>query len=118
MKTKQLFVVLAASSMLFGCKVAENAGAVQTGPIAITADQDGFKPRSITVKKGSETKLIFTRTTDETCATAVVFPELNIKKDLPKGQPVEIVIPTDKERTLTFQCGMGMFKSSVVITSK
>jgi len=118
MQTKISFVVLTALSVLVGCKVADHAGGTQTSPIAITADQEGFKPSSITVKKGSELRLVFTRTTDETCATAVVFPELNIKKDLPKGQPVEIVIPTDQERTLTFQCGMGMFKSKVVIASK
>ena len=40
---------------------------------------------------------------------------LNIKKALPKGTPVSITIPTDKEQTLTFQCGMGMYKSSVVV---
>ena len=44
---------------------------------------------------------------DETCATEVVFPELNVKKELPKGTPVTIEIPTDKDRRLTFQAGWG-----------
>ncbi|MBS2012546.1 MAG: hypothetical protein JST00_06655 [Deltaproteobacteria bacterium] len=28
---------------------------------------------------------------------------------------VAISVPTDEEQTLTFQCGMGMYKSSVVV---
>ncbi|MCL2723816.1 MAG: cupredoxin domain-containing protein [Polyangiaceae bacterium] len=118
MRTRVALAAVTALAVLLGCKTAEDAGSAKSAPIAITADQEGFKPSSITVKKGSEARLVFTRTTDDTCATAVVFPELNIRKDLPKGQPVEIVIPTDKERTLTFQCGMGMFKSTVVVSSK
>ena len=47
----------------------------------------------------------------------MVFPQLDIKKALPKGQAVSINVPTDKEQTLTFQCGMGMYKSSVVVAN-
>ena len=85
------------------------------GAIPITVDGDGFKPSAVKFKKGAPATLIFTRTSDDTCATEVVFPQLNLKKDLPKGTPVTIAIPTDKEQTLTFQCGMGMYKSSVVV---
>ena len=83
--------------------------------VAITVDGDGFKPSSVKVKKGLPATLIFTRTTDDTCATEVVFPQLDIKKELPKNTPVSITVPTDKEQSLTFQCGMGMYKSSVVV---
>ena len=44
-------------------------------------------------------------------------PETGITtlKDLPKNTPVKIDVPTDKEQKLTFQCGMAMYKSSVVV---
>ena len=90
-------------------------GPAQTGAVAITVDGDGFKPSSVTFKKGTPGTLIFTRTVDDTCATEVVFPQLDIKKELPKNTPVSISVPTDKEQKLTFQCGMGMYKSSVVV---
>ena len=105
------------AALAAGCK--ENAsshGGSGTGAVSVTADDKGFTPSSVTFKKGAPASLVFTRTTDDTCATEVVFPELNVKKELPKGKPVTIEVPTDKEQRLTFQCGMGMYKSSVVIS--
>jgi plastocyanin domain-containing protein len=84
-------------------------------PIAIRADENGFTPTSVAVKKGSPASLIFTRTSDETCAKEVVFPEIKLKKDLPLNAPVTVDVPSGDARTLTFQCGMGMFKGKVVI---
>jgi len=97
--------------------IAPAAAPASGGTTAITVDNDGFKPSSVKLKKGAPATLVFTRTTDETCATEVVFPQLDIKKALPRGQPVAITVPTDKEQTLTFQCGMGMYKSSVVVAN-
>jgi hypothetical protein len=81
----------------------------------IIVDEKGFHPSSVTFPKGKPARLLFTRKTDETCAKKVVFPELNITRDLPLHANVAIDIPTDTARTLTFQCGMWMYKSSVVI---
>jgi plastocyanin domain-containing protein len=82
---------------------------------AIRADDKGFTPSSVTVKKGAPAVLVFTRTSDATCAKDVVFPELNIKKPLPMNQPVEVEVPTGDARMLAFTCGMGMYASSVVV---
>ena len=83
--------------------------------VAVTVDGKGFTPSSASFKKGEHAQLVFTRTSDETCAKEVVFPELNVKKPLPLNQAVAIDVPTADARTLTFQCGMGMFKSKVTI---
>jgi hypothetical protein len=85
------------------------------GTIAVTVGDEGFMPSRIALKRGEKSTLRFTRTSDKTCATEVVFPELGIKKSLPLNQPVDIDVPVDRARTLTFQCGMGMFKSQVVV---
>jgi plastocyanin domain-containing protein len=91
------------------------AAATTPAVVAITVGADGFQPSTVTAAKGQKLTLRFTRTTDSTCAKAVSFPDLGIKKDLPLNQPVSIDIPTAEARKLTFQCGMGMYKSSVVV---
>lgn len=113
----RLLIASAASAALFLACKGDPPMPAGTGEIPVRADDKGFTPSSVKVPKGSTAALVFTRTSDDTCATEVVFPELNIKKELPKGTSVRIDIPTDKEQRLTFQCGMGMYKSAVVVAA-
>jgi len=83
--------------------------------IPVTADERGFTPAAIETRAGSKLTLRFTRTTDNTCADKVVFPEAGISKDLPLKQAVDVEVPTTSAKTLGFQCGMGMFKSAVIV---
>lgn len=107
-------VLVSLIALLSACE--KKGGApLPAGGVAITADDHGFTPSSVTFKKGAPAALVFTRTTDDTCAKEVVITELKVNKELPKNQPVTIEIPTDKEQKLTFQCGMGMYKSSIVV---
>jgi plastocyanin domain-containing protein len=100
----------------FACSKSEAAPVEGvSGPIPVTVDAKGFTPSSVAVNARAPASLVFTRTSDATCAKQVVFPELHLTKDLPLNTAVAIDLPTDTARTLTFQCGMGMFKSSVVV---
>jgi plastocyanin domain-containing protein len=81
----------------------------------VIVDDKGFTPSRVEVQKGKPASLVFVRTTDDTCAKEVVFPDLKLEKDLPLRTAVAIDIPTGEARTLTFQCGMAMYKSAVVI---
>jgi plastocyanin domain-containing protein len=110
-------LVAAASLWAPACK----KSAARTAPLAdVTAGEHGFTPPSIELPTGglgSRRAVTFVRTTDKTCATEVVFPDLKIDQKLPLDQVVTIYVPTDAPRTLTFQCGMGMYKGAVVVTA-
>jgi plastocyanin domain-containing protein len=109
--------MLLALVALGGCKKAE-----AIPPVAdITATDHGFSPTSLKLPgggPGSRATVTFVRTTDRTCATEVVFPSLNIDKQLPLNEVVSVDLPTDAPKTLTFQCGMAMYKGAVVVTAK
>ena len=59
--------------------------------------------------------LVFTRTTDDTCADAVVIKDLKLEKKLPLKTEVAIQIPAGEAKTYEFACGMGMYKSKIVV---
>jgi len=85
------------------------------GAVAITADEKGFTPSEVRATAGAPLSLVFTRTSDNTCAREVVFPELKVRRPLPLNQAVAVALPTEVSRTYRFQCGMAMWEGSVVI---
>lgn len=111
------FALCVSGLLTLGCKKPQtSAPYVATGgDVNITADDNGFTPSKVEIPKGKATRLVFKRTSDGTCATDVVFPELSVKKPLPLNQPVVVEVPVGEARTYAFHCGMGMFKSSVVV---
>lgn len=90
-------------------------GGAPTAAPRVVADAGGFTPRVLALPRGGPGDVVFRRTTDDTCATAVVFPALGIERELPLGQDVTVTVPTTAARTWAFQCGMGMYRSRVVV---
>jgi plastocyanin domain-containing protein len=73
---------------------------------------DGFRPPHLALN-GVRT-IVFRRTTDATCAKTVVFPKLGIEKPLPLNTDVPVELPPSVHGEIGFQCGMGMYKGTVV----
>jgi hypothetical protein len=88
---------------------------IASGMVAVQVNDRGFFPPSVPIAAGQAAELEFTRTTDETCAASVVFPELGITKELPLNRPVRVPVPPNQTRTLAFQCGVGDHRSAVII---
>jgi plastocyanin domain-containing protein len=85
------------------------------GRVRVEVGREGFQPAALEVQSGQPLTIEFLRVTDETCATKVVFPAEGIVRDLPLGVPVLVAPATDRARRLEFQCGMGMWRGSLVV---
>ncbi len=85
--------------------------AIQAADVAVS--DKGFEPSRLTLRAGIPARVTFTRTTDATCATAVVFPSLKITRDLPLNQRIAIEF-TPEMGEIAFACGMNMFRGSVI----
>ena len=84
--------------------------------VRITVSKKGFNPSSISTEQGSPLTLIFRRPKNEGCGNKVVFPSLNITRDLPVGKNVTIKFTPSETGNISFTCGMGMYKGSIVVS--
>ena len=80
----------------------------------VAVDATGYHPSELKAKGGTPVRVEFTRTTDEGCGQQLVFPTLDIKKDLPLNEPVAVDVTMPASGTLAFTCGMDMFKGALV----
>jgi hypothetical protein len=88
---------------------------IPEGAVKIVVSKDGFTPEEITFKKGQPLKLAFYRIDAENCGDQIVFKDLNIRKNLNVGEVMTIDIPTEQEKTITFTCGMNMYKGQIIV---
>jgi len=83
--------------------------------VRVTVTDASFSPERIALRAGVPARITFVRTSDTTCATAVVFPSLNIRRELPLDQPATIEFTPDKAGEIAFACGMNMLHGTVVV---
>src|SRR6185436_17130228 len=84
----------------------------QTARVNIT--QMGYEPASIKLKRGVPARITFFRTTDDTCATEVVFPDYGIRRQLPLNAAVSISL-TPRAGEFAFTCGMNMHRGKMIV---
>ena len=104
-------VLLGAAS---GCKAKPKPADVKD-VVAITVDEKGFNPSSIPARRGRPITLVFTRTSDQTCATEILFPDEKIRKDLPMNTPVPVTFIPSRAGDLHFACAMNMVKGALQV---
>lgn len=119
-----LRTVLAAALVLSACGEAPEPapaearmeGGIQTA--AITVGADGYTPTSVALRAGVPARLVFTRTTDDTCGTDVHAPALGVARTpLPLGRPVAVAFTPGEAGRFTFACGMDMLEGTIVVRS-
>jgi plastocyanin domain-containing protein len=75
----------------------------------------GYTPAEITAPASADVRLVFTRTSDEGCGQQLVFPDLDLHRDLPLNQPVWVDVTTPASGRIAFTCGMAMYQGAVVV---
>ena len=82
--------------------------------VKVTVNRQGFSPSTINVEKGSPLTLVFYRATREGCGTEVMFPSLNIRRNLPLKRNVTVKFTPKETGEISFSCGMNMMKGKIV----
>jgi cobalt-zinc-cadmium efflux system membrane fusion protein len=83
--------------------------------VTVKVTDKGFQPDRIELKRGIPARLTFVREIEETCATSVMIPEFNIKRDLPLREPVLLEFTPAKAGVFDFTCGMKMLSGKIVV---
>lgn len=106
------------SIFVVGVLVACASAAVAQGDarrIPIRVDERGYHPGTVRVRPGETVTLVFTRTSDRGCGGTLVVPSQHLRRELPLNQPVEVTLAIRDRESLSFTCGMGMYRGSVVV---
>ncbi len=118
MKKMKLFLALAALVVGVGGAFTVKTSVVEahTRTVKIRVDKNGFSPSSIEAEAGHKLNLVFNRADKNNCGSVVVFPKLKVRKTLPVGKDVIVSFTPTKAGQVTFTCGMGMMKGSIVVS--
>ncbi len=110
-------------SAVLSLLLAAPAFAVEPAPTApgkqveIKVTEAGFEPREVKLRAGEPVTLVFLRTTEKTCITAVDIPAEKVKAfKLPLNKAVAITITPLKAGVEAFHCSaMGMGDGKLVV---
>jgi plastocyanin domain-containing protein len=112
-KSRAVFLSLAALVVIAGCAASPSGRSAGT-VVRVEITDEGFRPRETFVPAGEPVTVEFTRLTDQTCATEVVFASLGVRRELPLHQTVRVPIRASAGDTLHFACGMDMYRGTLV----
>lgn len=91
----------------------QNASKAQS--VKVELGENGYQPRSFTLKKGVPARVTFVRRIEETCGKEIAIPAYNIRRDLPLNKPVTVEFTPTKAGEFNFTCGMGMLRGTVIV---
>jgi plastocyanin domain-containing protein len=118
-KKLKLWLVLAALVIGGGVVIFKsNVVEAHTRTVRIKVDKNGFSPSSIEVEAGHKLNLIFNRADNDNCGRTVVFRRPNLRKALPLGKDVLVTLTPRAVGRITFTCGMGMYKGSILVSEE
>ncbi len=90
------------------------AGSAPPTSLSVTVDAAGYHPSSLSAPAGGPVRLTITRTSDEGCGQQIVFPSLQLRRDLPLNRAVVVDFTMPASGSVAFACGMDMLRGTVV----
>lgn len=108
--------VLPVNPSLATASKSDTANSVPADAIKVNVTAKGFQPARVEVKQNQKVKLAFYRADAQNCASEIAFPSLGIRRPLPPGQTTVIEITPKDSGALTFVCGMGMLRGTLVVS--
>ena len=111
---KNLFAVAAVVSLAVAGTVFAGGSGAQEFTVKVSGS---YSPAEITVTEGTPVRVHFVRENAANCGGKVVFPELEIARDLPAGKTTTVEFLPTKSGTFSFTCGMGMMKGNLIVKS-
>jgi plastocyanin domain-containing protein len=118
-----LVTALTLLSLTTSCKRSATGTAQESAPagssgaptaLSVTVDATGYHPDSISAPAGRPVRLTITRTSDEGCGQQIVFPTLDVQRDLPLNRAVVVDFAMPASGSVAFTCGMDMLRGSIV----
>lgn len=111
-----LLVIDLSGTIAFANPVNVKTRKAHTRTVKIRVSENGFSPSSIEVEAGHKLNLVFNRADKNNCGNEVVFPKLNIRKTLPVKKNVIVSFTPTESGEITFTCGLGMYKGTIVVS--
>jgi RND family efflux transporter MFP subunit len=96
----------------------QTAGTIAVQTAKVIVSPQGFQTTGVRLRAGVPARVTIVRTTDETCATEVVFPAFEIKRALPLNEPVEVEFTPGEAGEIAFACAMDMLRGTIPVDSR
>ena len=92
-----------------------SSGRMRPQTVSVEITKMGYTPASITLRRNVPARIKFLRTTDDTCATEVLFPDRGIRRELPLGRWVTVSFTPTRAGEYSFTCGMNKHRGKLIV---
>ena len=87
---------------------------IDDNAVTIVVDNGVYQPGNIKVVANKKVVLTFNRKDSAPCAETVLFPQLDISKNLTMGDDNKVTLPALKVGEYDFHCQMQMYKGKLI----
>lgn len=88
---------------------------IPSNAIRVKINPNGYEPMRVMIPAGKPVSIAFERSAQSNCGGKVVFPALGLSKEVPLGGSAVFEVPAQPAGEYRFTCGMGMYRSSIVV---